>query len=535
MCMGRVASLQPPLSTSDLLEPVTAISDPVAWNDMLNMVRLWVHGRRDLPSDFCDHVCIESIIRQPVTLLSLELERVRRTLKGVDVPFEGVSLDGRRWPTQDVFKLLPVPPPSFPQDRVSDEQAVAGQEEVRACEGCSGAGKTPCVQCEGSGKVVCEQCGGDGQIKCGSCGGTGALVQGGESLTSCQACAGKGTVPCRACKRKGQIQCAVCDGDGDVTCDMCRGHGKLKRGWVLNTETWTESRARLRCLEQWAGKIEQVMTEADIIIERQWLAHDDLRPPGDLARAVPPTLFAAANELCQAAVQDQGVLDPATEKIYGLRLRFRGTYVLRVTYQYQGLPGTIVLGGTKNKVLLSEAPRTRVTFLQRLLNWLDRLLSVFGLGEPAMFSREYTQGARTGTVHISDPRCLVPVLQDCGASISVTPEGYKVTVSASTNGGGELTVVFDVRVLVNQSQERILSTVCRLGPAHRDRFPQALALNHRLGVGHIAVVTDPQTKDEYFAVVDRRPYESLHESQYTCILIDLSHEILRLQNERLLC
>jgi hypothetical protein len=95
-------------------------------------------------------------------------------------------------------------------------------------------------------------------------------------------------------------------------------------------------------------------------------------------------------------------------------------------------------------------------------------------------------------------------------------------------------VVFDVRVTVNRSKETVLSTVYRLGPAHRDRFPQALALNHCMSVGQVAVIEDSETKDEYFAIVDHRPYATIHQAQYVCILIDLSYEILKLQMERVL-
>ena len=95
-------------------------------------------------------------------------------------------------------------------------------------------------------------------------------------------------------------------------------------------------------------------------------------------------------------------------------------------------------------------------------------------------------------------------------------------------------MTFDVRIIVNSLQEPVLCTTCRLGLAHRDRFPEALALNHRLCLGQLAVIEDPQTKDEYFAVVDRRPYAMVDEARYACILIDLSHEILTLQSNHVL-
>ena len=140
----------------------------------------------------------------------------------------------------------------------------------------------------------------------------------------------------------------------------------------------------------------------------------------------------------------------------------------------------------------------------------------------------------TEKLHISDPRRIVPAIEDHGAAVTLTPEGYQVTISAFTASQEKLDVVFDVRIAVNSLKETVLSTICRLGLAHRDRFPEALAMNHRLCVGQVAVVEDSRTKDEYFAIVDRRPYATIHEAEYACILIDLSHEILKLRMEHLL-
>jgi hypothetical protein len=191
-----------------------------------------------------------------------------------------------------------------------------------------------------------------------------------------------------------------------------------------------------------------------------------------------------------------------------------------------------IVGGADNRILSSQLPTFRESFLQRLLAWVNRLFSFIGLGDAPPLSSDYVQAVRRGKAHVSDPRGIVPPLEDYGAAVSLTPEGYKVTVSASTTSNGNLDGVFDVRVVVNKLQETVLSTACRLGPAHRDRFPDALAHNHRLCIGRLAVIEDLQTKDDYFAIVDRRPYETIHESQYACLLIDLSHEIVRLQLER---
>lgn len=128
---ARVASLQPTMSVKDLAEPAMPYGDPVARNDMLNILRLWSHDRRDIPDDFCDHVHITSVVRQPATFLYAELERVHRSLKAVDEPFDGANVNQQRWPTQDLFELSPFAALSFPNDRVAEQRRIPGQEDVR--------------------------------------------------------------------------------------------------------------------------------------------------------------------------------------------------------------------------------------------------------------------------------------------------------------------------------------------------------------------------------------------------------------------
>lgn len=201
----RVASLQPPMSPNDLGAPATMYDDPAAINDMLSIIRLWAAEQPGLPNDFGDEVTITALERQPATHLAIDLERLRRDLVAIDEPFQGGVPNTKRWPAQDLFTLVPIPALSFPANRRTENFPVAGQEEVRACENCTGAGKSLCKQCNGARQVNCDECHGTGQVPCLRCGGAGAQVQGGESIAACALCQGRGTVLCKKCGHVGQI------------------------------------------------------------------------------------------------------------------------------------------------------------------------------------------------------------------------------------------------------------------------------------------------------------------------------------------
>ena len=244
---------------------------------------------------------------------------------------------------------------------------------MRSCENCGGAGKTVCKQCNGERLVTCAECQGAGQIKCQRCGGAGAQVRGGESLTPCAACEGRGSTPCKKCSQRGQIQCQGCEGDGTILCEKCLGNGKLKRGWALATETWTESQSVIHSPEDWAVNPDRLSQDCDIVKSDEWPIANGPELPEAVKQTIPTCLFDEADGLCRAIVSNQGQLDPRAERLAGLRFRLRGTYIFRVAYQYQGLPGVIVIGGNSNQVLFSQVPQPSLSLLQRFLDWLNSI------------------------------------------------------------------------------------------------------------------------------------------------------------------
>ena len=528
---ARVGSLQPPMTLRDVGGTSVLCKNKVAYNDMLNLVRLWSRSVRELPDDFCEHVRVTAITRQPVTFLTVDVERIRRQLIGKDRPFDGGPLNPNRWPTQDLFELYPVASMSFPGNRERVEVHLDGQEETNPCGICKGKGKNPCHRCTGSTTVPCTTCHGKAGIACGVCRGTGGVVKGGQTVEPCSACDATGLVPCAACEASGQVKCNACDGSGELSCGKCSGYGTLKRTWDLATEIWCDHRLQFLCPEGWPTVASNLVEDADVLQSHEWRSPGTPGISEEIEQEIPPSIRSAADSLCRTIVQDQQTIDPKSERLSGMRLEVRGTYLLRAKLSYENHSGTLVFGGTTNQVVWADPPKVRQTLLQRFFAGLNRIYSLFGLGETPPLSHDYVRAVRAGQAHVSDPRCVVPALEHHGASVRLNSEGYTITVGASDDSGKSAEAVFEARIVINGMQETTLFTASYLGAAHRDRFPAALAINHRLRVGRVAIIDDPQTKEERFVIVDRRPYESIQTAHLACILIDLSTEIFAIRAE----
>ncbi len=326
---GRVASLQPPMTPGDVGGAAVLYEDKVACNDMLNLVRLWSRGVSGLPDDFCDHVRVTAITRQPVTFLTVDVERIRRQLIGRDIPFDGASINRKRWHTQDLFELCPFPSLSFPTQREKVDVPLDGQEETNPCGACKGKGAKPCHRCNGSTTVPCTYCQGKKGIACSACRGTGGVVKAGQSVEPCAACGATGLIPCGACVASGHVKCKTCDGRGELTCVNCEGHGILKRSWDLATEIWCDHRVHLLCPEGCPPRASDLVEDTDVLQRHVWYAPGERGLSEEVVQDIPPPIRSAADSLCRTIVQDQQTIDPKAERLSGMRLEVRGTYLLR--------------------------------------------------------------------------------------------------------------------------------------------------------------------------------------------------------------
>src|SRR5207237_5885736 len=84
-------------------------------------------------------------------------------------------------------------------------------------------------------------------------------------------------------------------------------------------------------------------------------------------------------------------------------------------------------------------------------------------------------------------------------------------------------VAIEIELDVDEQDTLTLCAKVVLGLAHRDLNPQALALGAELSFGRIATVAGPDGRDR-FALVDRRPYDSISAATYSWIIRALADE-----------
>lgn len=525
--VGRLSSLQPRMSTADLADGLMGTDDPLVLNHVTNLIRLWSQARADLPDDFYEHIQVVECERVPVALLAVATQYVQRSLRDVVEPFTENAYDGSPWPTQDLFELAAYDPLRFPQQEVKSEQALAGQEEVFTCHTCTGAGAVECGGCKATGRVRCDVCGGAKHLRCTRCNGAGTLIQG-QSLVDCQACGGLGARECGACDALGQTACKNCEGDGTVECGTCRGHQQLKRRWILQTALSTKSHHVGVLPEAWPITADELLPEADLLASQEWI-HKTVEHADVLRDTVPGHLAQDAERLVANVIDEGRQFDSSACRITGLRFMLSGAYAFRVRFAYRDTNGEVYIGGHGNRIFPADVPAAAPSGLKLAKRRVMKMLAALKMGVSAGLDRRYLRAVADGRAHISDTRSLIPALAEkFGLQTELTEDGYRVTVQTALPDQPTLDVAVEVILDVSAAKELVLAVTYPLGPAHRERFPTALALNHRLSFGRLAAIADPANGGERFALVDRRLYEITAVEHYACILTVLAHEIREL-------
>lgn len=497
--LGRIAALQPRMSRDDLGEKVMATEDPLVFNNLANVIRLWGHGRKDLPDDFAEQLKVMSVSRQPLALVVAEVQRVERTLTEIDEPFAGGPVDSSRWKTDDLFDLLPIQPTLFPKAPLNDESIIPGREEVSECSACDGAGDHLCAQCGGAGTQLCPACSGTRQVVCERCGGAGTHIGVSGREVQCQMCRTRGVLTCHACQA-GQVVCTGCSRRGRIQCSTCAGHGNLCRKFMLITDTKTESRERHSIAESWPIKVERLIQEADLVEEIQWPWPATNKPVPPLETKLPRQLLPSAVELCQEVVRDATEVDAARERITGVRLRVLGTYLYQVDFECVGRAGRIFVGGNRCRVFCQAAPTESTSLFRAVGRLAKRAFHALQTDDRPGLDAAYVNAVLGGKAHIADSRCLVPeAAKQAEAGLHVTETGYRLDFD---HNGAPLTI--DVELDMDE-HDVILRAAHVLGPAHRDQFPKALALTSDLSFGRLAVMKGSDGRD-VFALMDRRLY-----------------------------
>ncbi len=403
-----------------------------------------------------------------------------------------------------------------------------GREAVRTCEECAGAGSNVCQDCEGAGQVICIVCAGVGTVICSQCNGAGVVVRGGQDLVNCPHCR-QGSVQCPHCA-SGLVDCISCLGEGHLVCVKCQGTGNLLRRWELMTQTATIQTCEAHCSEPWPVVDHDLFHESQRVTTAEWTWPTQGEHPVPLRDLFPTPLIPTAERLLERTLATHLACDTATERVSGVRVGLSATYAYEVILNVNGREGLIFVAGSSSLTFPVSIPGGDIG--DRVFAALNRAFSKIGLGDHQGVVPAYVNAVRSRSAHLMDASCKVPVLMRFGAQVRVTPQGYAVTIVHPRDNNNSVT--FEVYFDVSRSRELVLVARCSVGQAHRDRWPVALAQNHRFLVGHIGLVRNSNTGEEQFVLVDRRPYELVDSHEYYLLLVELAGNVWELRERQVL-
>ena len=282
-------------------------------------------------------------------------------------------------------------------------------------------------------------------------------------------------------------------------------------------------------VEPWPIDTISMLSEADLVEERLWPDPSRVPSPEPLGQWVPAGLLRYADDLVNRHLTAARTSNPASARTTGFRLRLQGTYLFRVDFVYKDRRGQLLIGGIGSRIFPLKLPHQAPGLFRSLKRIIRRSVTALATDEREGLDPAYMAGVRAGRVHIADYRSLVPVVAARITDKSkITAEGYEVTMVVPEPKGEGREIAFQIALDLTKDREVILCARHWLGPAHRDRLPVALALNHRLAFGRLAVATNSDDGQEHFVFVDRRPYDDETVESYSFILTDMAAEVAEL-------
>ena len=512
----RVLALQPRMTVASFDEGVMATNDPAIVGAMNNLIRVWAWNNSLVPFDFYERMSVRKIARQPLIFATVDVERCDRQKEPLEAPLPpGSRIDQQPWPTEDLFKLMPLAAGSFPDAPVIERTPLPGREEASACSRCSGAGAIPCTNCV-AGRAPCLTCRGALRVTCSQCNGSGAHMGISGRMIQCRKCNMQGTSPCDHCGGTGTTSCKVCGARGQVDCSVCNTYGNIRRSWQLLDARRTDRARKLLMTEAWPGDWESAFADSDLIAERVYAIEGE-QPIITLDRlasaASQKTLATLLRETLgtHAAAKRSGEI---VDRIIAVRVRFRCLYGYDVTLDYNGDPCEIMVAGGGEMIIARKIPSARRDPFSFGLRCLKRFLHALRTDEIIGPAKEFVRAVNEGRVHISDDLCLVPeATNQLRAQHRVTEAGYRCIIAAHAHESGMANIILDVTFALDEGDRQMLCIDIDLGVAHRDRFAALLEASHELPIGRLAVLTDANGT-ERVKLVDRRPYLTCNSEQY---------------------
>ncbi len=517
-------TLQPTMTFEAIQDPQTEVDAPKLLHDIRQIVVYWAEHREDLPDFFSEEFRIDRVTREPVFILSFEVQTVRRSREAYTEPYRGGPIDRSAWRVHDLFQLVPCDTCVFPSFPTEERLPVKGQQKQIRCAKCSATGLLTCTSCGGQGGHVCEACSGVGHGLCTACEGAGTVIGRNSRLISCINCSGTGSSQCTGCSGNGHIDCQDCQASGSISCDDCDSTGQLIQSWQIINRAKTSSSYR------YLGSAPDELLPADLMVGAGCISSEvvdllvDENWQQRINASVPKQINWIATEEARKAMEVATVHTDAHSRATGIRMGVWGTYLYRIELEHLGQSGVLYLSGKTNSITVRQLPARPMHFAARFLRSMDRFFSMFGMGAQERPDEAYSKGVQENQVHVVDRKRLISELKSFGVKAELIDHEYRVYVHESSLDNLSIRCSLRIRFGADRKGRSLIITSCDLGRASRELFPAALEMSQQLDFGHIALVEDPQTKEERFELLDCRHYENLTPGEYYLILRSMSSD-----------
>lgn len=515
--LQRFSLLQPNLQMDELDKRPERSAERVVLDAYGNIVRAWAGAHREIPGGRLEGKFeVTSAARQPVCELSVETQIIRRRVEQREEPASRTTADERPLPTGTPLRIVPIEDVAFPATAASHTHRLPGGETIRPCGPCGAEGHLPCSACGQTGRVACSSCAGAKRTVCPACSGQGRQRLANGMIVNCGSCLANGFRVCTACDADGQVRCSGCGGQGFITCARCQGYGRLCTFFVLVSEVSTEHSRVTHQAEAWEVDVDglcgdmQPLWAEDVPLSLPASGQPAVYDVDAFAPDMAPGALAHVRAALAAALARGSVLGPSAETARAVRLSLRGCYLHRVGYRLDGgkTESHLYIGGLNNRVapgsLLARCRTSSV--IVGVQKPVHRILSWLGVVEDSGPAKSFGKG------HPLDAKgVVVEAIKQRQFACEVTDEGYQIGIDGATLAVVELT--HD-----EARGDLIVSLVCPLGPARREKFVDALRFNGAVDFGRVGLVVDPVSGALGFTLFDIRPYADLDTPTYATIL-----------------
>lgn len=294
--------------------------------------------------------------------------------------------------------------------------------------------------------------------------------------------------------------------------------------WQLVTKTWAKRQQHVFLTDQWPIPLAALAEDAQQLDREQWEWPASTAPERPLNTWLPATVLARAQQEVDQITREASTLPPDKTRLSGARVTLLGTYIHEVDIEWGSNRERLYVGGLRSRIFTSRGLARAPSIWRRLVNvWNWLVLQIAGVDHRPPVEQVYIRAIQAGTVHLSDSRSIVPAAGALvAATVEVSEQGYSISLTTAKHTKKmDFVTTFDV----NSSQQMLLCTRYRLGPAHRDKFPEALAAGARLTFGRIGVVEVSSTGQAFFEFVDCRSYEFVQPAHYAIVLQTASIEL----------